>query len=156
MHVRLTSNALGLILLLLILIITYGLYVSNKSHQPQDNVVALSKEYLGVPYRYGGSTPAGFDCSGYIMFLFHQCGKDLPRTADKQATVGIPVSINNLQPGDLLFFATTDQADITHTGLYLGSHMFIHASFTAQKVIISNLDEPYWQKAFRTARQIRQ
>jgi cell wall-associated NlpC family hydrolase len=147
--------AFYIIQILAAIIITGAIFIPYKPQQPKNDVVALSKVYLGVPYRYGGSTPAGFDCSGYIMFLFHQCGKDLPRTADKQANVGIPVPINNLQPGDLLFFAAPNESDITHTGLYIGSQRFIHASATAKKVIISSLDEPYWQKAFRAARHIR-
>lgn len=154
MRFHFAPAAVYIILLLTALIISYGRSMPSKPSKPQTDVTALAKKYLGAPYRYGGATPAGFDCSGYIMFLFQRCGKDLPRSADKQATVGIPVNINNLQQGDLLFFATTDQSEITHTGLYIGCHKFIHASATAKKVIISNLDEPYWQKAFRAARQI--
>jgi len=89
-----------------------------------------------------------------MLFLFRQFGKELPRTADQQATVGSQVDINNLRPGHLVFFATTDEPDISHTGLYIGDHLFIHASSSAKKVIISNLFEPYWRNSFRGARQI--
>ena len=135
-------------------IMLHGLFVLDKENHPKGDVVTLAKQYLGVPYRYGGSTPAGFDCSGYMLFLFHQFGKELPRTADQQATVGCKVDIDNLRPGNIVFFATTDEPTISHTGLYIGDHMFIHASSTAKKVIISNLDGPYWQNSFRGARQI--
>ncbi len=141
------------ILFAIVGIIFHGLLVQNKESYPKSDVVTLAKQYLDVPYRYGGATPAGFDCSGYMMFLFHQFGKELPRTADQQATVGSPVDIDNLQPGNMVFFAT-DEPTISHTGLYIGDHRFIHASSTARKIIISNLDEPYWQNSFRGARQI--
>lgn len=143
------------ILLLAAALIACALYLPYKIHHSSQDVTILAKEYLGAPYRYGGASPDGFDCSGFIMYLFHKCGKDLPRTADKQAAVGSAVSIPGLQPGDVLFFATEDKSDITHTGLYIGSRKFIHASSTAQKVIISSLDEPYWQNALRAARHIR-
>jgi cell wall-associated NlpC family hydrolase len=131
----------------------YGFLMPGKG-QPKGDIVTLAKQYLGVPYRYGGSTPAGFDCSGYMLFLFHQFGKELPRAADQQATVGSHVDIDNLRPGNIVFFATTGEPDISHTGLYIGDHKFIHASSTAKKVIISNLAEPYWRNCFQGARQI--
>jgi len=152
-RVTLTAATAYAILLVAVGIMFHGLLVPDKEHRPKGDVVALAKQYLGVPYRYGGSTPTGFDCSGYMLFLFHQFGKELPRTADQQATVGRQVDIDNLQPGDIVFFAT-DEPTISHSGLYIGEHKFIHASSTAKKVIISNLDEPYWQNAFRGACQI--
>jgi cell wall-associated NlpC family hydrolase len=133
----------------------HSLLMRNKENHATSDIVTLAKQYLGVPYRYGGSTPAGFDCSGYMLFLFHQFGKELPRTADQQATVGNPVKIENMRPGNIIFFATTkEDPGISHTGLYIGDHLFIHASSSAKKIIISNLDNPYWQDSFREARQI--
>lgn len=134
----------------------YGLLLPNTEHEqrPSDNIVALAKQYLGVPYRYGGSTPNGFDCSGYMLYLFGQFGQQLPRTADQQATAGIPVALANLRPGHLVCFATDNETEITHSGLYIGNQQFIHASSSAKKVIISSLTESYWQNAFRTARQV--
>lgn len=126
----------------------------NKEYRPKEDIVTFAKQYLNVPYRYGGSTPSGFDCSGFMMFLFQQYGKDLPRTANQQAMIGVQIKFECLQPGNMVFFATTDEPTITHTGLYIGDHKFIHASSTAKKIIISNLDEPYWKKAFREARQV--
>lgn len=135
-------------------IIFQFLSLLDKRLHPKSDIVTLAKQYLGVPYQYGGSTPTGFDCSGYISFVFHQIGKELPRTADQQATVGIQVNIDDLQPGDIVFFATTDEPTISHSGLYIGDRMFIHASSAAKKIIISNLDEPYWRNSFRGARQV--
>lgn len=155
MRFRFAPAAAYIILLLTALIISYGRSIQTKPVEPQTAVTLLAKEYLGAPYLYGGATPAGFDCSGYIMFLFQRCGKDLPRSADKQATIGIPVNISKLQPGDLVFFsAKTGCSAISHVGLYIGNRKFIHASYTAKKIIISNLDEPYWQSVIHTARRI--
>jgi cell wall-associated NlpC family hydrolase len=155
MRIRVTIKSITayVILLVIVAIIFHSLLVLNKENSPKSDVVTFAKQYLGVPYRYGGSTPAGFDCSGYMLFLFHQFGKELPRTADQQANVGRHVDIANLKPGNMVFFAT-DEPAISHTGLYIGDHMFIHASSSAKKIIISNLDEPYWQNSFREARQI--
>lgn len=135
-------------------VLLYGLHVFH-IHQAKRDIVSYAEYFLGVPYRYGGATPDGFDCSGYIMFLFHEFGQDLPRTADLQATVGMQVSAADLKPGDVLFFAATEEPGISHCGLYIGGNRFIHASSGAKKVIISNLDNPYWRKAFREARKFR-
>jgi cell wall-associated NlpC family hydrolase len=138
-----------------ICILLCSLFLQVNDQPVKADIVTLAKQYLDVPYRYGGSTPAGFDCSGYILYLFRQLGKELPRTADQQAAVGKPVAIGKLRPGDVVFFATgDDEPDISHTGLYIGDQQFIHASATAEKIIISNLTEPYWRKTFRSARQI--
>lgn len=150
---RRTTTAYA-VLFIVICMLFYSLLQLINKQPAKGDIVTLAKQYLGVPYRYGGSTPAGFDCSGYIMFLFHQLGKDIPRTADQQATVGKPVAVGKLRPGDVVYFATTDEPTISHIGLYIGNHQFIHASSTAKKIIISNLTESYWQKALRGARQI--
>ncbi|EGO63682.1 NLP/P60 protein [Acetonema longum DSM 6540] len=121
--------------------------------QSEPGIVAMAKQYLGTPYIYGGSTPDGFDCSGYLMYLFGEFGRELPRTADEQATAGEPVAFERLQPGDMVFFIT-DEPFISHSGLYIGDHRFIHASSSARSVIISRIDDPYWQSAFRTGRRL--
>lgn len=122
--------------------------------QPEPGIVAVAKQYLGTPYLYGGSTPDGFDCSGYLLHLFSQFGRELPRTADEQAAVGEPVAFDRLQPGDMVFFIT-DEPVISHSGLYIGDRRFIHASSSAKAVIISRIDDPYWQSAFRAGRRMR-
>lgn len=147
------SQKWSILILFSIITLFYLLSIPAKE-PPKGDIVTVAKHYLGTPYRYGGSTPDGFDCSGYILFLFQKFGKDLPRTADQQATVGKQVNMGDLKPGDIIFFATTDEPTISHTGLYIGNWLFIHASSSAKKVIISNLSEPYWQKSFRGARQI--
>lgn len=145
--IRLYVTICGVLLSLL-----YGLFLFHE-YQIKRDIVRFAQCFAGVPYRYGGADPDGFDCSGYIMYLFHEFGQELPRTADQQAVVGKPVAANDLQPGDVLFFAVNSGAEISHCGLYIGNSNFIHASSGAGKVIISSLQNPYWRNTLRQARK---
>ena len=157
MRCRLTRTSLWPPVAIFIIILGIGaaclLWFAREEPTARDEIIRQAKQHLGEPYRYGGSKPGGFDCSGFVMYLFQQQGKALPRTADKQATVGKPVQLDKLRPGDIVCFAT-DEPAISHTGLYIGDNNFIHASSSAKKVIISDLLSPYWQKAFRGGRQL--
>jgi len=93
----------------------------------QSGIVNLAQQFLGVPYVWGGSSPNGFDCSGFVQYVYAQQGISLPRTADIQATAGYPVDKEDLQPGDLVFFAG-DYVNISHVGIYVGDGKMIHAS----------------------------
>jgi len=97
-------------------------------------VVGVAMRYLGVPYVWGGSTPRGFDCSGLVMYAFGQIGISLPHSSYAQFAMGTPVSISQLQPGDLVFFAGA-----SHVGIYIGGGQFIHAPHTGDVVKISSL-----------------
>jgi cell wall-associated NlpC family hydrolase len=97
-------------------------------------VVGIAMQYLGVPYVYGGASPSGFDCSGFVMYVFAQVGISLPHNAAAQYGYGIPVSISQLQPGDLVFFN-----GLGHVGIYVGGGSFIHAPHTGDVVKISSL-----------------
>ncbi len=90
-------------------------------------ITATAMQYLGVPYVYGGASPEGFDCSGFVSYVFRQAGIQLPRTADDQYLVGTPVSPANLRAGDLVFFVD-DSGELSHVGIYLKDGDFIHAS----------------------------
>ena len=92
-------------------------------------LTSIAMQYVGVPYVYGGSTPDGFDCSGFVMYVFRQAGISLPRTADDQYLIGVPVSPSNLRAGDLVFFVD-DSGELSHVGMYLKDGEFIHASIT--------------------------
>ena len=94
-----------------------------------DHVIHTARQYLGVPYVYGGSSPSGFDCSGFVQYVYAQSGISLPRTADVQFTAGTPVSKADLRPGDLVFFAS-DYVNISHVGIYVGDSQMVHASTT--------------------------
>jgi cell wall-associated NlpC family hydrolase len=113
---------------------------------------ALSQ--IGVPYRYGGSTPEdGFDCSGLVRYVFARVGVALPRTTYAMSTLGIPVSPEALQPGDLVFFDTL-RKPFSHVGIYLGEQRFIHAPTTGGTVQLVNMRERYWQTRYEGARRI--
>ncbi len=88
-----------------------------------------AKALLGVHYRWGGVTPKGFDCSGFVRYVFGSMGIDLDRTSGSQAKQGDPIDLAHIQPGDLLFFSTRGmRKGVSHVGIYLGEGQFIHAS----------------------------
>lgn len=90
-------------------------------------ITGMALQHVGVPYVYGGSSPSGFDCSGFIYYIFGQAGISLPRVADDQYMMGVPVSFDNLRTGDLVFFVD-DSGELSHVGMYLQDGQFIHAS----------------------------
>jgi cell wall-associated NlpC family hydrolase len=109
----------------------------------RDSIVALTRAQVGTRYRHGGASPQrGFDCSGLIQYVMARFSLMLPRTAKAQATVGVPVERDTslLRPGDLLTFASTDRASISHIGIYVGDGRFVHASSVAGRVIESALN----------------
>jgi len=110
----------------------------------QAAVVAVRQ--LGVPYRYGGSTSDGFDCSGLVQFAYSKAGKSIPRTTSGQWRNLQPVAATKLQVGDLLFFNI--EGKVAHVGLYLGSRRFVHAPSTGREVTIEELDSAYYSSAF--------
>lgn len=116
------------------------------------DTLATAKKYLGTPYVFGGTTPRGFDCSGYTQYVFKQQGHQLPRMADQQYLSGKSVAYNSLEPGDLVFF-TTYAPGASHEGIYLGDGNFIHAS-SSHGVMISKLSENYWHTHYLGARRV--
>ena len=115
-------------------------------------VVASSTDYIGVPYVFGGTSPYGFDCSGYVQYVFANAGVSLPRTADVQFEVGMPISTTDLVAGDLVFFSTYTYG-ASHVGIYLGDNNFIHAS-SSRGVTIDSLSGYYWSSRYIGARRI--
>ena len=101
-------------------------------------VVGIAMQYLGIPYVYGGASPSGFDCSGFIMYVYAQVGVSLPHNAAAQYGYGTPVDRSQLQPGDLVFFN-----GLGHAGIYVGGGSFIHSPHTGDVVKISSMSGWY-------------
>ncbi|MGJ7920793.1 LysM peptidoglycan-binding domain-containing protein [Neobacillus sp. LXY-4] len=115
---------------------------------PTSQVEALlntAKSLVGTPYYWGGKTPAGFDCSGFIYYVFNQSGKSIPRTS-AEGYYNRSYYISDPQPGDLLFFENTYKTGISHMGIYLGGNQFIHAD--SNGVRITDVNNAYYQKHF--------
>lgn len=108
-------------------------------------IVATAKQYLGVPYVWGGISTSGFDCSGLVKFVYDTHGKDMPRVSRDQYTVGTAVSLSSLQPADLVFFSLNGN-NVDHVGIYIGNGQFIHAS-SSKGVTVSEMSS-YWTAHF--------
>ena len=117
-----------------------------------------AETYLGTPYKFGGNTSSGFDCSGFTVKVFQDNNFSLPRRSSDQADAGKSIDIKTVKPGDLLFFATSGGSRVSHVGIVHtiendGEIKFIHAS-TSKGVIISSLNEKYWNKAYLHAQRV--
>ena len=112
-------------------------------------VVGVAMHYLGTPYVWGGASPGGFDCSGFVAWVYSQMGVSLPHYTGAQWNVGVPVSRGDLQPGDLVFFD-----GLGHVGIYIGGGQFIHSPHTGDVVKISSLDESWYAATYDGARRI--
>ena len=112
-------------------------------------VVGIAMQYLGVPYVWGGASPSGFDCSGFSMYVFAKLGVSLPHHAASQYNMGTPVSKDQLQPGDLVFFN-----GLGHMGIYIGGGQFIHAPHSGDVVKISSLSDSWYARTWVGAKRI--
>ncbi|NLV20536.1 MAG: LysM peptidoglycan-binding domain-containing protein [Syntrophomonadaceae bacterium] len=116
-------------------------------------LVEDAAQYLGTPYKYGGSGPGGFDCSGFTSYIFARAGISLPRTAAGQYSVGTAVDQSDLQPGDLLFYAASGSID--HVGIYAGNGQMIHSSSPRSGgVIYTAMSSSYYARSYVGARRI--
>ncbi len=132
--------------------ITPSAYALNKNKPTAGAIIATAKKYIGVPYVWGGSTPSGFDCSGFVQYVFNAHGVPLPRTSKQQYGVGKKVSKANLKPGDLVFFDTEGNG-VSHLGIYIGNNQFVHAS-SSKGVTITSLSNTYWAPRYYGAKRI--
>ena len=110
-------------------------------------------ELIGKPYRYGGSSLAGFDCSGLVQYSYKRAGLALPRETGDQRQASIPIRRADLRKGDLVFFDQEGKKS-SHVGIYIGHGRFVHAPSSGGKVKIDQIDAPYWVKHFSEARRI--
>ncbi|NLI92317.1 MAG: C40 family peptidase [Peptococcaceae bacterium] len=115
-------------------------------------IVSTAKQYLGVRYVWGGTTPSGFDCSGFTKYVFAKNGITLPRISRDQYNVGKSVAFNNLQPADLVFFSMDGDRITDHVGIYIGNGQFIQAS-SSNGVMISSMSS-YWKSRYLGAKRV--
>jgi cell wall-associated NlpC family hydrolase len=148
-------KCLFLCLILAAMLPTPASAMTDGATTAQDRPMIQALLSLGARYRYGGASPfTGFDCSGLVLHVFRAAwGVLLPRSAQEQSTVGTPVGIAELQPGDLVFYNTRNRA-YSHVGIYLGEGRFIHAPRPGQRVRTENIQNPYWRARFDGARRI--
>ncbi len=117
-------------------------------------VAQTGLRYVGAPYVYGGTTPAGWDCSGFVMYVYKEAtGLSLPRSAAQQYKVGTAIPADQVRAGDIVFFSDTFGPGITHDGIALGDGRFVHARSEGYGTVISSLSDPYWGAHYAGARR---
>jgi cell wall-associated NlpC family hydrolase len=126
----------------------------TETYSPVQLLTRLANGLLNIRYRRGGRNPAtGFDCSGFVRYVFHQgIGAELPNTSAAQFLSGSQIARDALQSGDLVFFKTRGKR-VSHVGIYLGDGEFIHAPRTGKSVSVSRLSETYWSRRYAGARR---
>lgn len=128
--------------------------LEGSSHNTLRNrIVVEAKKYLGIPYVWGGNTPTGFDCSGYVQYVLKKCDISVPRTTELQVQVGHYIPKTDLRPGDLVFLQNTYREGISHVGIYIGNDQMIHAS-SSKGVTISSLSSSYYLEHYHSARRL--
>lgn len=115
-------------------------------HSQAQLVAAVALRQVGVPYRYGGSDPGGFDCSGLVQYAYAHAGRSLPRTTGGLWQELDPVAGNALEVGDVLFFSIDGK--MSHVGVYIGQNRFVHAPSSGKQVATARLDSAYYRRAF--------
>jgi hypothetical protein len=157
---QITFQRLGIFILILVFLSACASSRKARTREKQiDEVIRAARTFTGTPYKWGGNTRSGIDCSGLTTNAFSAVKVPLPRTADAQALVGEKVKMADLQPGDLVFFATgKKKREITHVGIVTAIKgkeevKFIHAS-TSLGVVETNLYSDYFKKRFRVARRV--
>lgn len=117
-----------------------------------DAAASHAAKMIGRPYRAGGTTPAGFDCSGLVQYGFRQAGARVPRDTEHQRRASRPVRVSELRRGDLIFFDQEGKKN-SHVGIYLGRGMFVHAPSSGKTVRSDRLESPYWKKHLSEVRR---
>ena len=118
----------------------------------RSQVVFTAMQMVGTPYRWGGSTPQGFDCSGLVQYAYSNAGLSLPRTAAAQMDASAPLTLEKAEAGDLLFFR--DGRHTSHVAIYLGQGRFVHAPSTGGQVSLDSFGNAYWRMRFARAGRV--
>lgn len=151
----------GAILVLVLVLSGCGTFGSGESAEVRAQRRTIALEGLGQigrPYRYGGATPSGFDCSGLVQYAYLQAGIKLPRTTAEQLKSGETIDLDDLEPGDLLFyrFGSRRRGKVDHVALYVGDGEAVHAPAGGRQVIVAQVNEPDWTRRFvRAVRVLR-
>ncbi len=114
-----------------------------------ENAAGVALRQVGVPYRYGGASISGFDCSGLVQYSYRAAGKSLPRTTAQLWSATRTVDRKDIRKGDLLFFSI--EGKMSHVGMYLGGERFVHAPSSGRTVTVAKLNSPFYAKAFLRA-----
>ena len=126
---------------------------SGSTKGSADQAAGYALTMVGKPYRYGGISPSGFDCSGLVLYSYKNAGVALPHNTDKQRSMSRRVKVADLRRGDLLFF-NQEGKKYGHVGIYVGDGRFVHAPSSGKSVRSDRLDTPYWKKHLSEARRI--
>lgn len=120
--------------------------ISSQSAEKYAQALQIARQLIGIPYQYGGNTPEGFDCSGFVNYLYNEVGIELTRKSSLMFFEQDTTKVKEPVPGDLVFFKNTFIPDISHMGIYIGNNEFIHASSTG--IAIGNVTTKYWSQRF--------
>lgn len=149
-----TQKVIGIIILSMLLVtIPFASNTQASSSIDSSELVATAKNLIGIKYRGGGTTTAGFDCSGFVGYVFDDLGVNLPRSSAGMYAKGSKVEKEDLSSGDLVFFNTSGKG-VSHVGIYIGDGKFIHSS-SSKGVKVDKLSDPYyWGKRFVGAKRV--
>jgi cell wall-associated NlpC family hydrolase len=162
-----TVKSFSFLLVSIIFIFNFTILLSGcstlskrKHYNPElgNRIVDIAAKYKGTPYKYRGTTPAGFDCSGYSSYVYKKAGIEIPRTTSLQYSSGSSVAKSDLKKGDLVFFMGWPIIGMilppNHVGIYVGNNRFIHAPSSGGKVRHDSLNNSYWNNRFKGARDL--
>ena len=147
------ATLIALLTALTIFLSPLGVADASAANITSSQLSEEAKKYIGIKYRSAGTTTSGFDCSGYVQYVYKKLGVSLPRTSKSMYSTGTAVKKNSLKSGDLVFFNTSGKG-VSHVGIYLGNGKFIHSS-SSKGVSIASISDPYyWGSRYVGAKRV--